>query len=123
MRKPRHGARSGSLDCDFGGSADRFKKGFFAFQNVKQVGTRIVQNMIVNDHPTINWQSLELDGYLVGVSEGVRLIAADLGYGPATAVLHPDSKTVFQSSLRGADALKVIDIGPIGRHPATQLGT
>ena len=69
-------------------------KRFFSPQHLNQIGSRIVEQMVIYDHTNMAWQILELNGYLKFLATGVGRSIAKLYDGAKGLVPHPYAKTV-----------------------------
>jgi len=79
-------------------------KGFFTDQYINQIGSRVIEHMIIYDHAYMAWHSLKLKWYLVRVPK-YGLIVSDLDYDKTAIFQHPDTKAM--------NRVEIINIGSV----------
>ncbi len=68
-------------------------KRFFADHYINQIGSRIIEHMVVYDYAYMAWHNFKLKWYLVRVPK-YGLTAFNLDYDKTAIFQHPDTKAV-----------------------------
>jgi hypothetical protein len=79
-------------------------KRFFTDQYIDQIGSRVIEHMVVYDQAYMAWHSLELNWYLVSVPK-YGLTVSNLDYDKTAIFQHSDTKAVHR--------VEIINIGSV----------